>query len=158
MDQYKERRQKVLKAMGQGVAILKGAPEQTRTNDTEYPYRQDSDFFYLTGYTEAGAACILNPNDKDAPFKMFVLPKDPKKEVWTGWRLTFEETQQAYGCDVAEDIADFEAQALAAMKTASKVYTNLNHELTHRHKMLDMLTQVRSEVQRSGGGPKVWNQ
>ena len=60
---YKARRDKLIKTMGNGVTILKGAPAQTRTNDTEYPYRQDSDFFYLTGYTEAGAACIIDPNN-----------------------------------------------------------------------------------------------
>jgi len=151
---YKKRRDRLVKALGNAVAILKGAPEQTRTNDTEYPYRQDSDLFYLTGYTEPGAACIIDPNNKEHPFSIFVLPRDPKKEVWTGWRMSFEETEKAYGCDRALDIAEFDATTLAAMKTATKVYTNLNHDKEHQHKVLDQLRAVRSEVQRSGGGPE----
>ncbi len=151
---YSVRRNKLIKALGRGVAILKGAPEQIRTNDTEYPYRQDSDFFYLTGYNEPGAACIINPNDKDNPFTLFVLPQDPKKEVWTGWRLSFEETVNTFGADQALDIAEFGKKTLEAMKTASKVFTNLNHDKEHQHNMLDMVGQVRKEVQRTGGGPE----
>ncbi len=151
---YSKRRQKLLNLMGGGIAILRGAPEQIRTNDTEYPYRQDSDFFYLTGYTEPGAACIINPNNKDKPFTLFVLPQDPKKEVWTGWRLSFEDTVDQYGADQAQDIAEFETAALEAMKTAAKVYTNLNHDKVHQYKMLDLVGQVRKQVQRTGGGPE----
>jgi Xaa-Pro aminopeptidase len=151
---YSERRKKLIKVMGTGTAILKGAPEQIRTNDTEYPYRQDSDFFYLTGYAEPGAACIINPNDLEKPFTLFVLPQDPKKEVWTGWRLSFEDTVKKYGADQALDIAEFESAALEAMKSATKVYTNLNHDKVHQYKMLDMVGQVRKDVQRRGGGPE----
>ncbi len=151
---YHIRREKLIKALGQGVAILKGAPEQVRSNDTEYPYRQDSDFFYLTGYTDPGAACIINPNDKEHAFTMYVLPQDPKKEVWTGWRLSFDDTVSTYGADQALDIAEFEANALTAMKTAGTVYTNLNHDKDHQYKMLDQLRAVRKEVQRTGGGPE----
>jgi len=151
---YHKRRQELMKQMGGGVAILKGAPEQIRTNDTEYPYRQDSDFFYLTGYTEPGAACIIDPNNKEHPYRLLVLPQDPKKEVWTGWRLSFDETMAEYGADKALDIAEFEAVALEAMKTSTKVYTNLNHDKNHQYKMLDLVGKVRKEVQRTGGGPE----
>lgn len=153
-DIYYNRRKKLMEKMGDGIAILKGAPEQIRTNDTEYPYRQDSDFFYLTGYTEPGAACIVDPNNKAYPFTLFVLPQDPKKEVWTGWRLSFDETVKEYGASRAMDIAEFESVSLEAMKSSSKVYTNLNHDKNHQYKMLDLVGQVRKEVQRTGGGPE----
>jgi len=151
---YKRRRDKLIQAMGNGVTILKGAPVQTRTNDTEFPYRQDSDFFYLTGYAEPSSACIIDPNNTEHPFTLFVLPQDPKKEVWTGWRLSFDDTKAQFGADQALDISEFEAEVLKAMKTATKVFTNLNHDKEHQHKMLDQLSQVRGEVQRSGGGPE----
>ena len=151
---YKKRRESLLERMEGGVAILKGAPEQIRTNDTEYPYRQDSDFFYLTGYTDPSAGCIIDPNNKEKPFRLFVLPQDPKKEVWTGWRLSFDETVEQFGADEALDIADFDDAILKAMKTATKVYTNLNHDKEHQHKMLDQVGMVRKEVQRTGGGPE----
>ncbi|MCF7824369.1 MAG: aminopeptidase P N-terminal domain-containing protein [Candidatus Marinimicrobia bacterium] len=151
---YKERRERLIKSMNQGVAILKGAPEQIRSNDTGYPYRQDSDFFYLTGYAEIGAACIIDPNNQERPFTLFVLPQDPKKEVWTGWRLSFKETIEQYGCDQALDVSEFEERSLEAIKTASRVYTNLNHDKEHQYKLLDQLNSVRSSVQRTGGGPE----
>ncbi|MEA3286284.1 MAG: aminopeptidase P N-terminal domain-containing protein [Candidatus Marinimicrobia bacterium] len=151
---YEVRRERLMQSLGNGVAILKGAPAQTRTNDTEYPYRQDSDLFYFTGYAEPGAACIIDPNNSDQQFTLFVLPPDPEKEVWTGWRLSFEETMEQYGADQTLDIAEFSEYALKAMKSASKVFTNLNHEKEHQYKMLDQLRQVRGEIQRSGGGPE----
>ncbi len=150
---YSERRQQVLDKLGNGVAILKGAPEQIRTHDTEFPYRQDSDFFYLTGYTDPGAACILNPNDKENPFTLLVLPKDPEKEVWTGWRLDLDETKERYQADQVLDVAEFDNQAVNVMKTTENVYTNLNHDQWHNYRMLDLLRKARREVQRNGGGP-----
>ena len=151
---YQKRREKVIQALGKGIAVLKGAPEQIRTNDTEYPYRQDSDFYYLTGYAEPGAACIINPNDKSHPFSLFVLPQDPEKEVWTGWRLSFEDTMSNYAADQALNIAEFDQAVQEAMKGADKVFTNLNHDKVHQYRMLDQLHQVRREVQRNGGGPE----
>lgn len=150
---FAARRAELLTKLGNGVAVLKGAPEQTRTHDTEYPYRQDSDFFYLTGYTEPGAACILNPNDKEKPFTLLVLPKDPEKEVWTGWRLDFDETSQVFGADQVLDIAEFEKSAVEAMKSADSVFTNLNHDRWHNHRMLDLVQRARTEMRRDGGGP-----
>jgi len=154
MSVYKSRREQLLKSMGKGVAILRGAPEQTKSHDTEYPYRQDSDFYYLTGYLDPGAACILDPNNKENPFQMFVLPQDPKIEVWTGWRLSFEETVKKYGCDKASDIAEFDEACKEAIKTASRVYINLNHNKEQHHRVLELLQSVWKEVQRSGGGPE----
>ena len=154
MSIYAKRRERLLKELGKGVAILKGAPEQTRSHDTEYPYRQDSDLFYLTGYTDPGAAMILDPNNEENPFTLFVLPKDPKKEVWTGRRLSFEETKEVFGANMVLDIAEFDGALPKAMTPAAEVYTNLNHDVTHQHRMLDHVRTVRGAVQRTGGGPE----
>ena len=154
MSIYKSRRERLMKSLGKGVAILKGAPEQTKSHDTEYPYRQDSDFYYLTGYKEPGAACIIDPNNQENPFQMFVLPQDPKMEVWTGWRLSFDETVKQYGCDRADDIAEFENVCKEAIKGASRVYFNMNHDKDQHHKIHELLKSVWKEVQRNGGGPE----
>jgi len=153
MNLYSKRRAELLDQLEGGIAVLKGAPQQIRTHDTEYPYRQDSDFYYLTGYAEPGAAMIIDPNNRDAVVTLFVLPRDPAKEVWTGWRLDFDETRERYGVDRVLDIAEFEPEALKAMQAAKAVYSNLSHDRWHNYRMLDMVRQSRAAVQRNGGGP-----
>jgi len=147
------RRKKVLRSLEGGVAILKGAPPPIRSHDTEYAYRQDSDFLYLTGYTAPGAACILNPNSSK-PFTLFVMPKDPEKEVWTGRRLSFEETKALFDADEVLDIAVFEEAAYQAMKGARRVFIPFNHDQAFRHTMVDMLHRVQQELHRVGEPPQ----
>ena len=77
---YARRRARFFDAMGEGVALLFGAPEASFGYDVAYRYRPDPDFFYLTGFAEPGAAAIL---DADArTFTLFVLPRDRERETW----------------------------------------------------------------------------
>ena len=152
-DIFAKRRKKLLKELGKGVAILKSPPSQTRSNDTEYNYRIDSDIYYLTGYKNAGSAFIINPNDKENVYTMFVLPKDPERETWVGRRLTFDQNIEKYGANKCLSIDDFEKAATEAMKTADTIYINMNHDTSNRHKMMDMFQNVKNIVQREGDGP-----
>ena len=70
------RRTRIMEALGGGVMLLAAAPERLRTGDILYPYRQDSDFAYVSGFPEPEAVCVLAP---DAPerFILFVRPRDP---------------------------------------------------------------------------------
>jgi Xaa-Pro aminopeptidase len=80
---YAARREAFVKQMGEGVAILPAAPESIRSNDTGYRYRQDSDFYYLTGFPEPEALCVLSPQHEKERFILFVRPRDKEKETWT---------------------------------------------------------------------------
>src|SRR5215470_8820217 len=79
------RRARVLERLDGGVMLLAAAPERPRTADILYPYRQDSDFAYVTGFLEPEAVCVLAP---DAPqrFVLFVRPRDPERAIWVGQR------------------------------------------------------------------------
>lgn len=151
---YAERRTKVLKALGKSIAVLKGAPLQTRSFDTEYAYRPDSDLYYLTGYADMGSAMILDPNNQDKPFTLFVLPRDPAKETWTGRRLGVDGSQAPYQADEVFAIDEFEKVVMDRIKTADRVYTNLTHDRAHANKMLELLHQAQGLVARTGEGPK----
>src|SRR5687767_14316819 len=65
---YRERRERVLARLEDGVAVLRSNPEQTRSNDTEYPFRQDSDFHYLTGFDEPDSVAVLTPGHPEHRF------------------------------------------------------------------------------------------
>ena len=88
--------------MDSGIAIFTAQPEIPRNDDAGYPYRQDSDFWYLTGFEEPESVAILRP---DAPegerFALFVRPRDPAEEVWTGYRAGVDGAKERYGADLA---------------------------------------------------------
>jgi len=111
-DVYAKRRQQLLtqlsKQVSKGaVALISAAPEVTRSNDTEYPFRQDSDFFYLTGFDEPDAVLVLAP-DADVQVQLFCQPKDPHAEVWHGRRLGFDAAPAHLGVEAAWSIEDFD--------------------------------------------------
>jgi len=84
-EEYKKRREKFLSSMKkESIAIFVSAPYQTRSNDTEYPYRQDSNFYYLTGFKEQNATLLLIKKRKKVKSYLFVTKKDPQQELWNG--------------------------------------------------------------------------
>lgn len=88
------------------VAIMPAAREATRSNDTQYRYRQDSDFFYLTGFEEPEAIAVIAP-EHEKKYTLFVRPRDPEQEVWIGKRAGVEGAVSDFGADEAFPMAEF---------------------------------------------------
>ena len=88
--EYQRRRHCLLDSIGNGTAIIASAPLATMHNDVEYIFRQDSDFYYLTGFNEPGAIAVFAPHHEEHQFILFVQPKDPAQETWTGIRAGVE--------------------------------------------------------------------
>ncbi|HEX8071206.1 MAG TPA: Xaa-Pro aminopeptidase [Pyrinomonadaceae bacterium] len=107
------------------VAILSSAPERTRSNDTEYRYRQDSDFYYLTGFPEPEAVAVIAPNHPEHKYTLFVRPRDPERETWDGRRAGVEGAVAAYGADKAFPVAEFDEQARDLLNGARNLYYRL---------------------------------
>src|SRR5215210_4466966 len=80
------------------VAIVASAPEATRSNDTNYRYRQNSDFYYLTGFDEPESIAVITPN-QEQKYTLFVRPRDPEREIWDGRRAGVEGARTAHGAD-----------------------------------------------------------
>jgi Xaa-Pro aminopeptidase len=98
---FSERRQRFAEAIGEAVAIIPGAGEVRRNGDVHYEFRQDSDFFFLTGFDEPDAVAVFNPAHAKERYVLFVRPRDREMEVWTGRRAGVEGAIAAYGADVA---------------------------------------------------------
>ena len=94
---YEERRSRLKALMPEkSLAIISAAHEVIRNRDAEYPFRQSSDFWYLTGFTEPDAVLVIGPGQPD---RLFVRPKNPDQEVWTGRRLGPEHVKTHLGID-----------------------------------------------------------
>ncbi|HEX9687571.1 MAG TPA: aminopeptidase P N-terminal domain-containing protein, partial [Thermoanaerobaculia bacterium] len=100
---FKDHREKYLAKLPLGsIAILHATPLKTMSNDVEYLYRQDSDFWYLTGIEDPDAVALFRPNAADGQrYVVFVRPRDPRAESYEGPRAGPREAAAAYGADAA---------------------------------------------------------
>jgi len=112
------------------VAIIPGAREATRSNDTHYRFRQDSDFFYLTGFEEPEAIAVVKPSEDDK-YTLFVRPRDPEREIWDGRRAGVEGAMSEFGAHAAFPISEFNAKLREKLDDTDILYYRLgvNREL-----------------------------
>ena len=101
MSEFAARRTQLLVAIGDGVAMFPSAPLAVRNHDVEHPYRQDSDFFYLTGLDEPESVLVLTNQHAEHRVVLFVRPKKREREIWDGPRAGLEGAVEAFGADVA---------------------------------------------------------
>jgi Xaa-Pro aminopeptidase len=141
---FKHRRKNVLAQMEDGVALVPSAFMQMRSNDTEFPFRQESNFYYLTGFNEPDSLLLLFKNKKKSKTILFLRERDPEMEMWVGKRLGVKEGAKSLGVDEAYDINQLESTLPkllegynslyldtfadnAYLETAKKVCTQLSH-------------------------------
>src|SRR5215470_1532734 len=101
---FVKRRREFMSRMNGGVAFFASAPVRLRNGDVEYDYRQDSDFYYLTGFPEPEAFCVLAPGNPKHEYVLFVRPRDREKEIWNGYRAGVEGAIERYGAELAYPI------------------------------------------------------
>jgi len=120
---YERRRTELLKRVKpNSVVIVVSNPECTRSNDTEYPYRQSSDVLYLSGFPEPESALVLTNCNRKPRFIMFVRPKDRTQEIWTGIRSGVEGAKRDYAADEAYTVDKFAEVVAGLIKGADNVY------------------------------------
>jgi Xaa-Pro aminopeptidase len=105
-----ERRRRFVEAIGDGLAVVPAASETVRNNDVGHPFRQHSDFYFLTGFDEPDAVAVFNPAHAKERFVLFVRPHDREMEIWTGHRAGVEGAVASYGADVAYPIDQLDAR------------------------------------------------
>src|SRR5690606_26388535 len=123
MNDFARRRRQLLRMMGENaIAIIPSAPEKIRSRDTHFPFRQDSDFWYLTGFPEPEAVAVLVPGRKAAEYILFCREKDAEKETWHGRRAGQEGAIEIHGADDAFPIDDIDDILPGLMENRTRVY------------------------------------
>jgi Xaa-Pro aminopeptidase len=126
------------------VAIIPAAREALRSNDTEYRFRQDSDFYYLTGFNEPDAVAVIAPS-REARYTLFVRPRDREKETWTGRRAGVEGAKERHGADEAFPVEEFDAKLMEILDGAHTLYYRLgNGNLDLDQKVIRQLAHMRA--------------
>ncbi|MEY4340587.1 MAG: hypothetical protein RL541_91 [Pseudomonadota bacterium] len=104
---------------GSAVAIIPTAPERSRNRDSDFPYRHDSYFYYLSGFTEPNACLVIDANGHTS---LFCQPKDLEREIWDGYRLGPEAAPQALGVDVAMSIKELDSHMPKLLENQHSVW------------------------------------
>ena len=118
-DEFARRRRLLMRQMGRdSIAILPAAPIRHRNSDVEYPYRQDSDFHYLTGFGEPEAVAVLVPGRAQAEYILFVRERNPERETWDGRRAGPAGAKRDFGADDAFPFTDLDE--IAAKQCGSR--------------------------------------
>ena len=107
MDQFAQRRAEFAQQIGSGVAIIPAGREAARNDDVDYEFRQDSTFYFLTGFAEPDAVAVFNPSHPTDKYTLFVRPRDREMEIWNGYRAGTEGAVGRFGADRAFPINDF---------------------------------------------------
>jgi Xaa-Pro aminopeptidase len=104
------------------IAIIPAAREKTRSYDTEYKFRQDSDFWYLTGFPEPDAVAVIDPQNKKSPFTLYVRPRDPLMETWYGRRQGVEGAVKNFGASTAYSVEKFDKDLPRLLDGKDRLY------------------------------------
>ena len=124
-EEFAARRARYLKEMGKGVAVIPSAPTFVRNNDVEHEYRQDSDFFYLTGFDEPSSVLILTTEHKDHRTVVFVRKRDKDREIWDGPRAGVDGAKELLGADAAFTIDELEQKLPEYLADARRLHYRL---------------------------------
>lgn len=148
------RRRRDLMAMMEqnSIAIVTTAAERVRSRDTYFPFRQDSNFFYLTGFTEPEAALVLIPGRPQGEFIMFCRERDRAREIWDGYRSGPEGASADFGADNAFPIDDIDEILPGLLEGRERVYYAVGKDRDFDQRLMDWVNDIRSRV-RTGAVP-----
>ena len=134
------------------IAIIPGAREVTRSRDTEYPFRQNSDLFYLTGFEEPDAVLVLVPGRRQGQVVLFCRERDPDMELWNGYRLGPEGAVAYLGVDDAFPIDDLDEILPGLIEGTQRIYYSMGHDDVFDQRVMGWVNQIRKLV-RTGAAP-----
>ena len=128
------------------IAIVTSAKEQQRSRDTEFPFRQDSDFYYLSGFEEPEAVLVLLPGRKHGQFLMFCRDSDPGMELWHGNRAGLEGVCEDHGADDAFPMGDIDEILPGLLEGRERVYYSMGRSVEFDQQIMSWVNRIRSKV------------
>jgi len=151
--EFARRRKQLMAQMeSNSIAIVPAAPERVRSRDTEYLYRQDSDFYYLSGFVEPEAVLVLIPGREHGEYVMFCREKDREREIWDGYRQGPEGVCKNLGADDAFPIDDIDEILPGLIEGRERVYYAMGKDADFDHQVMSWVNSIRAKV-RSGATP-----
>ena len=152
-DEYRQRRLQLMEMAGDdAILVLPAASERVRSLDTHYPFRQDSDFWYLSGFPEPDAVLVLIPGRRHGEVILFCRERDAEREAWDGARAGQEGAVSEYGMDDAYPIDDLDDILPGLLEGRSRVYYHFGRDADFDLKLIGWVNRVRSQV-RHGAQP-----
>lgn len=149
---YIRRRESLLAQIGRGVAIVPTAPEAIRNRDAHYPYRFDSYFYYLTGFSEPESVLVLVGGDQPKSV-LFCRDKDLEREIWDGFRYGPDAAREIFGFDEAYSITRLDELAPQLLANKPRLYFSLGAEAQWDARVTGWLNQVRNQARAGVGAP-----
>jgi len=151
--EYARRRKNLMGLMEpNSIAIIPAAREQVRSRDTHYPFRQDSDFLYLSGFAEPEAVLVLVPGRRHGQFVMFCRERDPDRELWEGYRAGPEGACERYGADDAFPVGDIDDILPGLIEGRERVYYSLGRSTEFDRQIMGWVNSIRAR-EASGAVP-----
>lgn len=151
--EHRRRRKALLEmARDDAILILPASPERVRSHDTHHPYRQDSDFHYLTGFSEPEAVLVLVPGRAHGESLLFCRERHPERELWDGPRAGPEGAVTDYGIDDAYPIDDIDDILPGLLEGRTRVYYHFGRDTDFDLKLISWVNRVRAQV-RQGAEP-----
>ncbi|MCG8671386.1 MAG: Xaa-Pro aminopeptidase, partial [Pseudomonadales bacterium] len=151
--EFAQRRTELMGLMEEdSIAILPAAPVRPRNRDVDYHYRQDSDFYYLTGFPEPEAVLALIPGREHGECVLFCRERDPAMEIWDGYRSGPEGAIKKFGVDDAFPISDLDEILPGLIEGRERVYYAMGSDAEFDRKVMDWVNSIRAKV-RAGAHP-----
>ena len=150
--EFAKRRRRLMDMMDEGsIALVPASPVRPRNRDVDFPYRPDSNFYYLTGFGEPEAVAVFMPGREQGEFVMFCRERDPAAEQWHGTRLGLEGACERHGADDAFPIGDIDDILPGLLEDKSRVYCAMGHYQEFDQRVLAWVARVRGGARSSGG-------
>jgi Xaa-Pro aminopeptidase len=146
MKVVEKRRREVMQEMGGGVAILPTAPTRSRNRDVNFPFRPDSDFYYLTQFPEPDAVAVLVPGRAHGEYLLFCREKDPAKEIWGGRRAGLEGGREIYGADDAFPIDNIDEILPGLLENCDKVFYSMGRDQEFDNRLMGWVNEIRAKA------------
>ncbi|MBV0933986.1 Xaa-Pro aminopeptidase [Marinobacterium weihaiense] len=154
-DEFARRRAALLQQLPpRSVALVAASHLKSRNRDAEYAFRQDSDFYYLTGFNEPEALLLLIPGRAEGEYVLFCPPRDPQMEIWTGYRAGPEGCMRDFGADQAFVLDALEEQMPQLLDGAHRLYYALGSDEALDARVRGWLNQVRARARLGAQAPE----
>ncbi len=144
--EFKKRRKQLMQQVGKGnIALIASASSRTRNRDVEYPFRQDSDFYYLTGFNEAESLAVFIPGREQGEYILFCREFDEQKALWEGAHAGLEGATKHYEADDSFPIDDLDDILPGMLENKNKVFYPMGRDSDLDHRLLEWINNIRKQ-------------